>query len=246
MASSSNLDGPMPRISDFPRASLSKAVELARAVDSLGGQCDPEMAAGKLGRKIGGAFKDLIAAASKYGFVESRKQRLYTTNRFRDLKLAYDEKSEVDIFQEAFLGVPLFLKIADRFEGKKLPRDIFEKLLVKEFEVPEVMAGRVATYFIEGAKTTGLLGPDDIVLRVASQVGDRVADDSTSEREEGENGEQQNNAQFSSQPPSTDHGQYTVSIRGPGIQTDIAIHEVDDLDIVEVMLRKVRRKLEES
>ena len=126
----------MPKISDFPRASLPKAIELAKAVDALGGQCDPEMAAGKLGRKTGGAFKDLIAAANKYGFLESRRQRLYTTNRFKDLKLAYDKRAEDEIVQEAFLGVPLFQKVAERFQGKKLPREIFEKLLIKASYFP--------------------------------------------------------------------------------------------------------------
>lgn len=235
----------MPKISDFPRASLPKAIELAKAVDSLGGQCDPEMAAGKLGRKTGGAFKDLIAAANKFGFLESRKQRLYTTNRFRDLKLAYDKRAEIEIVQEAFLGVPLFQKIAERFQGKKLPREIFEKLLVKEFEVPEVMAGRVAMYFIEGAITIGLLGPDDQIQLKSEITTDGISEEQVAEEEVATAPNEVSLAPQQYSAP-VDHTRYTVSIRGPGIQTDIAIHEAEDLDIVEVMLKKIRRKLEES
>src|SRR5262245_30603611 len=103
----------MPRIVDYPRKSLSQSLELAAAVDALGGSSSEEMAADKLGRKghNSGAFAALVGAAAKFGLVENRKSVLSTTSRYRDIKLAYDEMQRAEALRAAFLSVPLFQRI---------------------------------------------------------------------------------------------------------------------------------------
>src|SRR5881394_1501662 len=116
----------MPRVIDYVRASLKAALALAQAVDELGGSCTLEMAADKLGKKRGGAFQALVGATVKYGLVENRKGRLTTTARFRDYKLAYNKEEQEQVAQQAFLAVPLFRQIFDRFRQHKLPVEHFE------------------------------------------------------------------------------------------------------------------------
>ena len=40
--------------------------------------------------------------------------------------------------------------------------------------------------------------------------------------------------------------EFSVKIQGPGINSTLVIREEEDLDIVEVMLKKVRKKLLEG
>jgi hypothetical protein len=147
----------MPRVVDYPRASLKMALELAKAVDSLGGSCSTQLVAEKMGKKVGGAFSAVVGAASKYGLVDSKSQRLTVTALYKRHKLAYSDAEEQLCLREALLSAPLFKAIYDRFLGKVLPLSHFDRLLVREFEVPEDLASRTATYFLDGAKISGLL-----------------------------------------------------------------------------------------
>src|SRR5437867_10041615 len=106
----------MPRMVDYPRKSLSQSLELANAVDSLGGSSSEDMAANRMGRKgtNSGAFSALVGAAVKYGLIDVRKSLLSTTARYRDYKLAYNEDQRVQALRGAFLNVPLFQRISDR------------------------------------------------------------------------------------------------------------------------------------
>ena len=70
----------MPKIIDYPRASLSRALALAEAVDKLGGEASDASVADHMGNKVGGAFNALVGAAVKFGLVsktsvESRRSR---------------------------------------------------------------------------------------------------------------------------------------------------------------------------
>ncbi|HZQ42192.1 MAG TPA: hypothetical protein VFA99_03030, partial [Acidobacteriaceae bacterium] len=135
----------MPKIVDYPRASLRSSLELAAAVDALGGSCTDEMCAQRMSRKHGsGAFNSLINAAVKHGLVDSKRGNLSTTPLYsRDYKHAYSDTQRMEALRRAFLNVPLFKRIHERFVGKALPEDILDKLLIREFEVPEDLARRV-------------------------------------------------------------------------------------------------------
>jgi hypothetical protein len=228
----------VPKIIDFPRASLQRSLEAALAVESLGGESTPEMCASKLGRKTGGAFAALLGAAVKFGLLENRKQKLHVTSRFRNYKLAYDEQQGRQVLREAFLSVPLFQRVAERFAGKKIPVDILEKLLIKEFEVPDEQASRVTSYFIDGARQTGLLA-DDGVLSLGNSTGARSDPDDVA-------ADEPDRPDDLVAPKSPEFAHYRVLIRGPGMNSEIQVMEPEDLLIVEAMLKKVRRGLVET
>lgn len=237
----------MPKIVDYPRASLKRSLELAHAVESLGGESTVESAAEALGNKVTGAFNALMSATAKYGLVTNKAGRLQITPLFRGLLLAYSDEERRGAERQAFMSVPLFREITARFSGKKLPVDYFEKLLMREFGVPTEMASRVAGYYTEGARSTGVLDEAGVI-----QGGSGVA----LEPQETSAGEE-SAAHSDLQPGSRDAGRtaplvststlntrpekYYVRIHGPDMDSTMEINDEDDLAIVEVMIKKVRR-----
>ncbi len=236
----------MPRMVDYPRASLKTALAVAAAVDALGGSCTDEMVAQRLGRKHGsGGFNSVVGAAVKYGLVVYRKATLTLTSLYaRDFKHAYNDAQKAQALRTAFMGVPLFRKVYERFVAKTVPEDILDKLLIREFEVPEDVAGRVGQYFLEAARMADLF-TDGGVLRTQS----------VDARDDG-NGEAQSHADADgsplggtptapAEPEPTPTTEYVVRITGPGISSTVELREADDLLIVDAVLAKVRKGLKE-
>lgn len=225
----------MPKLIEYPRGSFAKSLELANAVNSLGGKCTTEMAATKLGRTVSGAFKAVVNAAMKYGLVDSNRGKLSITELYRDYKLAYSDDDKRAALRKALLTPGCYESLYNRFLGEKLPGDILDKLLIREFDVRESDASRVAGYFIDGAKELGLLGEDGVL----SGQADSGEDEGEGENEDEDGSEDDGEVEL----PST-AAKYVVSIRGPGMKSEIQLLEPDDLLIVDAMLTKVRKKLE--
>lgn len=57
----------MPKVLEYPRASLKASLELSKAIADLGGSAKVETVADKMGLKVGGSFQALMGAAKKYG-----------------------------------------------------------------------------------------------------------------------------------------------------------------------------------
>lgn len=247
----------MPKQIDYPRATLKNSLELANAVDGLGGKSSTEMAAHALNKKVGGAFQALVSSTVKYGLVISKQGQLETTPLFRNHKLAYSDKEAAAILSEAFLSVPLFREICARFENKPIPVNHFEKLLVREFDVPDQMGSRVAKYFLEGAKQCNLLSPDHVVR--TGQVHEGDEDDAADGGADKEDVDMNQPPLAETQPLATGSGQiamasqnpprsggYSVRITGPGMDSVISINDEEDLLIVKAMLKKVEKRLSDN
>lgn len=233
----------MPKLIEYPRASLQQSLELAQAVYDLGGTCSDELCAEKLSKKLSGAFTAQASAALKYGFIDRSKGQLQVTGLFRDYVMAYSEDEAKSILKIAFLNIPIFSKIIDRFKSTKVPIAILEKLLVREFDVNKNDASRIAGHFISGAKEAGVM--DD---------GGNIRDQETKQNQNEEaikqlehNGEieglnvKEIPTSNKSMGLSTNH--YTVNFVGPGMNTTLEIKDEDDLLIVEAFLKKIKRNL---
>jgi hypothetical protein len=228
----------VPKVIEYPRSSLKRAVELAEAVDQLGGECSDQSAADHIGNKVGGAFNALVGAAIKFGLISASKGRLKIEPLFSDYKLAYTEADKQTALRKAFLSAPLFASITKRFEGQQLPAH-FEKLLIREHKVSEDFASRIVGYYTEGAKESGII---DANGRVNSnpQAGPTGPGPDDKQPYKGP-------LPIESEPktplelaPSTVLG-YTVRITGPGIDATVQIKDEEDLEIVEITLKKVKR-----
>jgi len=232
----------MPKKIDYPHASVAKSLELAKAVYELGGSCSQEMCAEKMGRTVSGGFKATVSAAAKFGLITNNRGQLGTTEMFQNHYLGYSHEEKALILQKAFLRVPLFLEIYDRFKSQKLPVEIFDKLLIREFQVNQQVASRVAKYFIEGAKATKLLNGDN-TFELISDIG---SNDIEEQKTPEEPDSYEEPAQETVQPEAIDNNEFSVRIHGPGMNSTIVIREEEDLDIVEVMLKKVKKRLLET
>lgn len=159
----------MPRKIDYPRASFRSALELAQAVQALGGKSTPEVCADKLNRSAGsGGFNSIVGAAVKFGLVKQTKGFLEAMPIVKSIKLAYDEDERARYYTEAFLTPPVFKNLVERFAGEVLPIEVLAKMLAKEFDVDMNASSAIAKQFIEGAKFAGILGPNNEVAKLES------------------------------------------------------------------------------
>lgn len=235
----------MAKIVDYPRASLANSLQLAEAVSSLGGSCSIDMAADKLGKKVSGAFAALISASVKYGLIASKEGRLSVQELYRSIKLAYTDEEKRGFVATALLSPPLFRAIVERFDGRALPVEHFEKLLIREFGVPADLASRISQYFLQGAKEAGILSASGQVSR-ASAEGEQPLDADDGDAGEGEadthGSEDLSVATRARVDASID--EFSISFRGPGLNSTIVVRGEEDLLIVSAMLKKVSKALE--
>lgn len=229
----------MTKTAYFPRASLNSCLELASAVSDLGGNSSIEMAAEKLDKKVSGGFTTIIAAAVAFGLISNSRGQLEISNSFKEYKLAYTPEDETYELQKIFLTPGLFKEISERFNNKSLPLSHFEKLLIKEFNIPENYSSRVAKYFVDGAKTCGILSDDGyLCIKQEKEIHTNVI-------EEKDPVELEKNISFEPTPTKSsideDVSYFTFWIKGPNTNVEITVKDEDDLAYVEISLRKAKK-----
>jgi hypothetical protein len=240
----------MAKIIDYPRVSLKSAMQLAEAIDGFAGSCSAELAAEKLGKKISGAFSAQIASASKFRLVDNKAGKLSVTSLYRNYKLAYTSEDANICLRDALLSPPLFRAVYERFKGQKLPIEHFQKMLIKEFEVPDDLASRVAGYFLEGAKQSGLLNGDNTLMADlrAEPIDEELEEEKvlspvTAQQSGAVAGTTNTDDSAHKSMTFAASDDYHLSIRGPGTSFAIEIRDQDDLEIVQIMLKKIERAI---
>lgn len=233
----------MPKIVEYPRASLANSLELAEAVSSLGGSCTAAMAAERLNRKQGGAFSALISAACKYGLLTSKGGKLTVQETFRDYKLAYNDIERRNALRAALLSPPMFQEIYERFESNTLPVEHFDKLLIREFDVPEDQASKVSNYFLEGLEQAELIKEGNQLVVLNGGPTEDEKENPTPEYSDSTSG-RESPGPVQPKGTATSHSEYAITFRGPGLNSTISVEEEEDLLIVEAMLKKVKKALQ--
>lgn len=237
----------MPKIIEYPRASLRASLDLAKHISELGGSAKVPTVAEKMGSSVSGAFAALISSAGKFSLVSHSSGTLSTTPLYREYRLAYSEDDAIKVLQKAFLSVPLFQKVYSKFLGQKLPLDILNKLLVREYQVDEVMASRVATYLVDAARAAKLIDDQNVFVGEKGEKMDGDGGDDGCEGSTAGPGDDETKKTASKSKEADSSLQfYTVQFSGPGINSTISIREAEDLDIVEATLKKIKRKMGEA
>lgn len=223
---------------EYPYASIKQCMEFATAVDQLGGSSSIEMCAEKLDKRVSGAFRDIISSAVKYGFVTAKRGGgVQLAQTYKDIKLSYSEREKKHHTQKAFLKIPLFRKVCDRLNNQKLPIEFFDKLLIKEFNVKESHAIKVKGLFIKGARDVGLLAADNTLCYDCESKKDEsvecvdykvITDNSISPE---------------INKPEVSSDSYIVNIKGPGMNFTISIAEPDDIEVINVLLQNIEKKI---
>lgn len=224
----------MSKIVNYPSAGFQKSLELSKAVDTLGDNSSADVCAQKMGKKMSGGFKDLIAAAVKYGFILNKKGKLALTDAYKEYKLSYNDDEANKHLQGFFLKPQLFQEIYDKYKNVGLPVDVLDKALVREFGVPDKHATRTSTYFISGARFIKLLNEDNT-------FNSTVDSDTRIPESDEKKPFRPNDAGAPDFVASKDS--YSIKITGPGVDTTISITEDSDFDIIDAILKKVRSKV---
>ena len=245
----------MPKITEYPRASFKNALNLADAVNTLGGDCNANTCADKLNYKGGnknGAFNSLVSAAVKHDLVTSKSETLVTTDVYNKISLAYNNIERQKHMQTAFLSPVLYHKIYEKFKGKELPVDILERMLIREYDVDKSMSSRVTGYIVEGAKFVGLLIDNRLTENVAVEEVEVLDDKNDVVKHKGERNDRAELVTYQDIPVRLHQNEekrdfnaegYVLHVVGPDIDSKYKLADEDDFLIIEATLRKLKRKL---
>lgn len=237
----------MPKIVDYPRASLKYCQELAVAVDSLGGRCSAQSAADYMKLKISGSFDALVSSTVKYGLIENKGGQLSLTQLYKNIKLSYNDGEKLGFERESFFSMVLFKTLYERFRGKELPVSMLSKLLIRELDVKENIATRVKNIFIEGLKQVALLDQSNNVLSFENSQDEKSTDVQVIEENAIVDSKIEESISKEVQTIELqDSGTFSFHIVGPGINSRIAIIDKEDFDILNAYIIKIKRRFEES
>jgi hypothetical protein len=182
----------------------------------------------------------------KFGFLVKEGNKIATTELFKNIKLSYSEEEEVKLLTEAFYAIPLFVELIERFKGKSIPSDNLKKILIREFEVAESVASRVAGYFVDGLKSINLLDDQNKIINRENDTEKPIeSTPSIDSSKQTTTFPSQSNDNRNIEHTQQD-GAYNIHIVGPGVDTSMIIEEEDDLIIINAYLTKIKKKLKSS
>ena len=243
----------MPKIVDYPLFPFDKVIELANAVDYLGGSCTMADCAHHLKKKLSGGFGVLVSSAIKHDLIARKGDRLSVSELYKKIKFSYNPAEKIDCQRVSFLHPVLYRKIYDRFKGKELPLSMLDKLLIREFQVDEKVSEKTAGFFVDGLKKLHMIkegkllaigefpaphAREEPVQTSLSLTSQEEPPDIQQNLSGNDDKKQRINQLEESQP-----GKFLLSIQGEGINSTLIIDNKEDFQIVEALLAKIKRKL---
>jgi len=150
----------------FPYNPLNDGVEIARAIFQNGGQqgtMDQVAAWSKHGTTNSGTFKLKLYAARMFGLIEIDGDTIRLTELGNDI---LDPQKERQARAHAFLNVPLYREIFEKYKGKMLPSDPGLEAEMINLGVAAKQKDRARRIFQHSAQQAGLfaLGRDLLIL----------------------------------------------------------------------------------
>lgn len=239
----------MPKIKNYPDASLEKCLELADAVESLGGECLSATAAEKLNRtEKSGGFGMVVSSTVKYGLITNNRGNLKITELFKNIIHAYNDDEALMFKREAFLKPEVFKLTYERFKGKELDTNIMNKIFIREYQVDSKSAQKVAGYFIKGLKLLILLDQQNNLLDIDSNKNDEKKENEL-ENEDDNLIEEVKVEEVNSpnvtivQRTFSNEDEYTIHIKGPTIDSKLIIKDEDDFVILTSYINKIKKAI---
>ncbi len=158
----------------FPYGDLNDAVAIVKGVRDVGGSsCEWEQLAAKLGQvATGGGFRQKALTAKSFGLVTYSQNRVTLTSLGNRI---CDPKQEKPAKAEAFLCVPLYKAVYEKFKGTALPpTDGLEAEMVG-MGVSKKQKEKVRQCFQRSAMQAGFFwsGQDRLVLPAFKESGEQ-------------------------------------------------------------------------
>lgn len=106
---------------DFPYKSLDAAEEVALAVYKRTGlsPCDIDELAAEMGQTVSGSFRQKTASAKTFGLVDKDGRSAFLLAEIGERIVT--ESTAADARVDAFLNVPLYRSVYEKYRGHKLP-----------------------------------------------------------------------------------------------------------------------------
>lgn len=150
---------------EFPYGDLEDAVTVAKAVHSIGGQsCTVDQLAAYLKQSAGsGAFRLRLSFPRIFGLTEMERGTIRLTEL--GLKIV-DPSQEQRARVDAFLKVPLYKAIYDKYKGYTLPPPAAMEREMANLGVSSKQTDKARQVFDRSARYAGFfaLGPDRLVI----------------------------------------------------------------------------------
>lgn len=160
----------------FPYGDLDDAVEFAHAVHAVGGQsCGIEQVAAYLKQSASsGAFRLRLSFPRVFGFTENERGTVSLTLLGQRV---VDPKQEAAARVDAFLNVPLYKAIYEKYKSFTLPPPAALEREMEKLGVSPKQKDKARQVFDRSAKQAGFTwaGADRLVLPVLKDKGEEVA-----------------------------------------------------------------------
>ncbi len=150
----------MPKKLDYPPRGMTigKALDLAKIIYNNGKALKIDTFAELISMNPnGGAFVTKYNTLIKYGLIEKNGEVLTTTPLVKKIVHFLDENEKKSLSFKAFINVPLFQELVDKFKETRLPDDdSLDTLLIRQHDVNERAASAVRKGFIKSLKELGV------------------------------------------------------------------------------------------
>jgi hypothetical protein len=148
----------------FPYGDLDDAIRIAEAVYQYGLSADVDQVAANLGQTTSSsAFRTKLATARTFGVVEGGRRSISLTELGGQL---VDPDRRSSGLVDAFMHVPLYVRLYELFQGRRLPGENGLEEEMKRLGVSPKQAPRARQAFQRSADTAGLYlsGKDRLVV----------------------------------------------------------------------------------
>lgn len=177
----------------FPYYNLEASVEVAELVHERGGgSCSPDQLASFLGYSgtNSGTYLTRVASARMFGLIVSQHGIVSVTERARDIftPVMPDDSKKSKV--EAFLSVPLFQAVFDKFTGTTLPKTVgLKSLLENQFKIVKARVTPALRILMESAEYAGFFETSGNQTRLIKPVmgsnSEKEVSSGASKKEEG-------------------------------------------------------------
>ena len=141
---------------EFPYSDLDSATEVARTIHTRAGtSCSPNQLAAWMDKSAdGGTFRAWLSAARMFGFVETERGKVSLSELGREA-IQPDTQQTAKI--GAFLNVPLYKEMFERYQGHVLPPAAAIERQIIELGVAKKQAERARQTFMKSAQAAGYI-----------------------------------------------------------------------------------------
>lgn len=137
-------------IPDFSYISFDRAYKLAENLLKKGGSATIKEFYDLIGRKKTGWLGLEIKSMKVWGLVVSEKKMMKLTDRFYKISSSNESEKKLMIKREAFLNIPLFKRIFEKYSNKGLPKKSeLSEFLESEYNVNATYSPSVANAIID-------------------------------------------------------------------------------------------------